>query len=276
MNELLFYKVRLISIFFLNVIFSIFYLFMYGNVFGIFILFLMLINIFVIISYLRYFYEIDFEENKIFYRKYFPKINFNFNDIVWIEKRLLDNVLILGLNNGLKIKVYFLLRNEYLNDLFRKLKSIRSDLFIVDTQELPRKYYISSIYLMVYLSRILTSIFIYYVSFDSIIIFLFILFIDIKVLIGDILSIKDLVIFYEFREDSVYERKIFSKREYFYKFFNNIFVKNSELNTNGYLSFIYSCNDKQKKVYINDKKMSYSMFKVFNYVNRYCKEYSCS
>ena len=276
MNELFFCKVRLIFIFFLNVILSIFYLFIYGNVFGIFILFLIFVNIFVIISHLRYFYKIDFKENKIVYKKFYSRINFNFSDIVRIEKRLLGNVLILVLNNGLKIKIYFLLRNQYLNNFFKKLKSIRSDLFIADKKELPKKHYISIIELMVYLFRILTSIFIYYVSFDSIIVFLFILFIDIKVLIGDILSIKDLVIFYEFRKDSVYERKIFSKQEYFYKFFNDIFVNDYEPNINGYLSFIYSCNDKRKKIYINDKKMSYSMFKVFAYVNKYLKEYSYS
>ncbi|AGT27226.1 hypothetical protein I871_01235 [Borrelia miyamotoi LB-2001] len=275
MNEFLFYKVRLIFIFLLNLIFSVFYILIYRNIFGVFILFLILINIFVIIYYLRYFYEIDFQENKIFYKKFYSRIHFNFNDIVWIEKKLLDSTLILGLNNGLKIRICFL-RRQYLSDFVRKLKSIRSDLFIAKSQEFPIKYYVSGIYLLMYLFRILTSLLVYYISFDSIMIFLFVLLIDIKVLIGDVLVMKDLVIFYEFRKDSVYERKIFSKREYFYRFFKNIFINDSELDRNDYLSFIYSYNDKRKKVYINDEKMSYSMQKVFAYVKKYCKEYSCS
>ncbi|AHH13730.1 Putative membrane associated protein [Borrelia hermsii MTW] len=269
MNGLFFYKIRLIFIFFLNISFSILYMLLYRNIFGTFILFLMLISLFVMVSCLRYFYEINFEENKIFYKKFYSRINFDFNDIVSIEKRLLDSMLILSLNSGVKIKICYL-RKKYLSDFFRKLQSIRSDLFIAKTQEFPIRYYISGVYLLMFLFRVLISIFVCYISFGSIIIFLLILLIGIKVLIDDILVIKDLVIFYEFRKDSVYERKIFSHKEYFYKFFDNVFVHCSELAREDYLSFFYNHEDALKKVYINNEGMSYSMQKVFSYINKYC------
>ncbi|AHH03200.1 Putative membrane associated protein [Borrelia nietonii YOR] len=245
------------------------YMLLYRNIFGTFILFLMLISLFVMVSCLRYFYEINFEENKIFYKKFYSRINFDFNDIVSIEKRLLDSMLILSLNSGVKIKICYL-RKKYLSDFFRKLQSIRSDLFIAKTQEFPIRYYISGVYLLMFLFRVLISIFVCYISFGSIIIFLLILLIGIKVLIDDILVIKDLVIFYEFRKDSVYERKIFSHKEYFYKFFDNVFVHCSELAREDYLSFFYNHEDALKKVYINNEGMSYSMQKVFSYINKYC------
>ncbi|AJW73629.1 hypothetical protein [Borrelia hermsii] len=268
MNGLFFYKIRLIFIFFLNISFSILYVLLYRNIFGTFILFLMLVSLFVMVSCLRYFYEIDCKENKIFYKKFYSGINFDFNDIVWIEKRLLDSMLILSLNSGVKIKICYL-RKKYLSDFFRKLKSIRSDLFIAKTQEFPIRYYISGVYLLMFLFRVLISIFVFYISFSSIVIFLLILLIGVKVLIDDILVIKDLVIFYEFRKDSVYERKIFSHKEYFYKFFDNVFVHYSELGRDDYLSFFYKHEEALKKVYINNEGMSYSMQKVFSYIDKY-------
>ncbi|WP_232535926.1 hypothetical protein [Borrelia sp. A-FGy1] len=257
-----------------NVSFSIFYIFLYKDIFGIFIFFLILINIFVVISYFRYCYNIEFRNNSILYKNLYSKINFDFNDILWLKKRLLDNMLILGLSNGQKIKICFL-RKDYLVEFFRKLKSIREDLFIAKIQEFPQRYYVSGIYLVSLLFRILISLFIYYVAFNNIIIFLFIFFIDIKVLIGDILIIKNLVIFYEFRETSIYERKIFSKKEYFYKFFKNVFLNSTDLNANDYLlSFIYydKYSEQLNSVFINEKRMSYSMHRAFAYVYNYCNK----
>ncbi|WP_234416406.1 hypothetical protein [Candidatus Borreliella tachyglossi] len=243
---------------------------LYRDIFGIFVLFLMLINVFVIVSYLKYFYEIDFKGNKIFYKKFYSKLNFSFDDILWIEKRLLDNMLILTLNNMQKVKVCFL-RKDYLVGFFRKLKAIRADLFIVKVQEFPKRYYVSGSYVTMLLFRILSSLFIYYVSFDNIIIFLLILLIDIKALICEVLGMKNLVVFYEFREDSICERKLFSKREYFYKFFDNVLVNSSKVDIDDdYLSFVYNHQGKGKKIYISDHRMSYSMQKAFAYVDRYC------
>ncbi|AYE36121.1 hypothetical protein DB313_01195 [Borrelia turcica IST7] len=274
MNEISFYTIRLILIFVFNAGFAIFYISLYKDIFGIFVFCLILINIFVVISYLRYYYDIEFRNNSILYKNLYSQINFDFNDILWVKKRLLDNMLILGLSNGRKIKVCFL-RKDYLIEFFRKLKSMRSDLFIAKIQEFPKRYYVSSIYLVTLLFRILISLFIYYVSFNNIIIFLFIFFIDIKVLIGDILVIKNLVIFYEFRETSIYERKIFSRKEYFYKFFKNVFLNSTELEKNDYLSFIYDdnrCRNQLNRVFIGDNKMSYSMQRDFAYIYKYCNK----
>ncbi|WP_235048167.1 hypothetical protein [Borrelia persica] len=235
---------------------------------SIFIVFLTFINLFVMVSYLRYFYEIDFRENRVFYKRFYFKIDFDFNDIMWIEKRLLDNMLILSLNNGLRIKMCFL-RKEYLGKFFKKLRLIRSDLFITKVQEFPIRYYVSGIYLLMYLFRILINIFVYYISFDSIIMFSFVVFLGTKVLIKDILLFRDLVIFYEFRENLVYERKIFSGKEYSYKFFTKVFVDDSDLNRNGYLSFTYPYKNAFRKVYISNEGMSYSMKKVFAYIDKY-------
>ncbi|AHH08197.1 hypothetical protein baBA2_000226 [Borrelia anserina] len=269
MNKLFFDKIRLIFIFLLNASLSVFYMLLYSNIFGTFILVLILISFFVIISCLRYFYKIDYKGNKIFYKKFYFRINFDFNDIVWIEKRLLDNTLVLGLNNGLKIKVSFL-RKEYLSKLLRELRNIKSDLFIAKAQEFPMRYYISGIYLLVFLFQLLTSILVYYIAFSSIIIFFLILLIGIKVLIDDILVIKDLVIFYEFRQNSVYERKIFSGKEYFYKFFDNVSIHGYGLCKNSYLSFIYNHKGAFQKLYIRNERMSYSIHKVFAYIEKYC------
>ncbi|AFI31014.1 hypothetical protein [Borrelia crocidurae] len=273
MKELFFYKIRLLFIFCLNISFSIYYMLLYRSSFSIFIIFLMFINFFVMVSYLRYFYEIDFKGNKIFYKKFCFKVNFDFHDIIWIEKRLLDNMLILGLNNGTKIKMCFL-RKEYLSSFFKKLKLIRSDLFITKIQELPIRYHVSGTYILMYLFRVLINVFVYYISFGSIIVFSLVLILGIKVLIRDILVLKNLVIFYEFRQNSVYERKLFSGKEYYYEFFNKIFVYNSELTGDGYLSFVYPYKSIFKKVYINDKGMSYSMKKVFAYIDKYCNKCS--
>ncbi|WP_281861693.1 hypothetical protein [Candidatus Borrelia fainii] len=271
MKEFFFYQIRLVFIFFLNLNFSIFYMLLYKDVFGIFILFLILINLFLIIFYLRYFYELDFKGDKIFYKKFYSKVNFTFNDIVWFENRLSDSMLILGLNNEQKIKICFL-RKKYLSNFFRKLKIMRSDLFIAKNEEFPIRYYISGVYFLMFLCRILINMFVCYIAFDSIIVFLFIFLIGIKVLIDDILVIKNLVIFYEFRKDSVYEKKIFSHKEYFYKFFNSIFVHVSELGRDGYLSFVYNHRGTLKKVYISNEGMAYSMQNVFAYIDKYCKQ----
>ncbi|UGQ15929.1 hypothetical protein [Borrelia sp. RT5S] len=269
-----FYVRRLVFIFVLNVGFSVFYISFYADMFGIFVFCLILVNVFVIISYLRYHYDIEFKNDDILYKNLYSKVNFDFGDILWVKKRLLDNMLILGLSNGQKVKLCFL-RKEYLVDFFTKLKSTRNDLFVVKAQELPMRYYISGVYVVILLSKILISLFIYYISFSNIMIFLFIFFIDIKGLLRDILGIKDLVIFYEFRESSVCQRKVFYSKKYFYKFFHDVCLSNAGgLNTNDYLSFIYGDDSKNRKqlsrVFISEKGMSYSMQGSFAYVYKYC------
>ncbi|WP_241766523.1 hypothetical protein [Borrelia coriaceae] len=182
-------------------------------------------------------------------------------------------MLILGLNNGLKIKIC-LLRKEYLRNFLRKLKIMRSDLFIVKPHDLPIRYYISGVYLLMFLCQFVINILVCYIAFGNIIIFLVILLISIKVIVDDILFIKDLVIFYEFRNDSVYERKIFSHKEYFYKFFDNVFVSVYEFSGDGYLSFVYNPKGLVKKIYINNEGMVYSMHKMFSYIDKYCNRYA--
>ncbi|WKC57808.1 hypothetical protein [Borrelia sp. P9F1] len=265
-----FYISRLVFIFVLNVGFAVFYISFYTDMFGIFVFCLILINIFVIISYLGYHYDIEFKNDDILYKNLYSKVSFGFDDILWVKKRLIDDMLILGLSNGQKIKLCFL-RKEYLVEFFTKLKSARNDLFIVKAQELPVRYYISGVYLMTLLSKILISLFVYYISFSNIMIFLFIFFIDIKGLLRDILGLKDLVVFYEFRESSVFQRKVFSSKEYFYKFFHNVLLNDSGLSTNYCLSFIYddSSSNQLGRVFISEKGMSYSMQGSFAYVYKY-------
>ncbi|MCD2322134.1 hypothetical protein LRB34_05120, partial [Borreliella burgdorferi] len=61
---------------------------------------------------------------------------------------------------------------------------------------------------------------------------------------------------------------------YFYEFFEKIFIaREFEFNNKNYLCFLYKENHQTKKVYILNKKISYSMQKVFEYINQnYCTE----
>ncbi|UER67425.1 hypothetical protein LKV13_01160 [Borrelia sp. BU AG58] len=275
MSELYFYVIRLFFIFVFNVGFSVFYIYLYKDMFVVFVFCLILINIFVMISYLRYYYDIEFKNDSVLYKSLYSKLNFDFSDILWIKKRLLDNMLILGLSNGRKIKICFL-RNKYLIKFFMKLKSTRNDLFVVKAQEFPIRYYVSGIYLATLSFRILISFFIYYISLSNIVIFLCIFFIDIRVLARDILAMKDLVIFYEFKESSVFQRKLFARKEYFYKFFHNVSFHSPGLSTDGCLSFVYDDNSEKRKrldrIFISDKGMSYSMQSSFAYVYEHCSK----
>lgn len=268
MINLFFNNIKLFSLFVFNITICLFYLFLYDTSFFYFVLAILLINFFVILFYLRYFCSISFKGSEIYYKGIFLSYNFDFNDIVSLEKRLSDNVLILKLKNKKRIKVCFWIDNGS-SELFKELKIKRKDLFILKLENFPIRYYLSFAYLCMFLARIMISLFVYYISLSNIFIFLFICFIDIKVLLGDFLVISKIVLFYEFRKDSIYERKIFKSEIYFYEFFEKIFiVREFEFNNKNYLCFSYKGNHPTKKVYILNKKISYSMQKVFEYINQ--------
>ncbi|MBB6207947.1 hypothetical protein HNQ06_000466 [Borrelia lanei] len=214
-----------------------------------------------------------FKGSKIYYKGIFLSCNFDFDDIILFEKRLSDNVLILKLKNKKKIKVCFWIGNGS-NELFKELKIKRKDLFVPKLENFPIRYYLSCTYLYMFLARIMISLFVYYISLGNIFIFLFISFIDIKVLLGDFSVISNIVLFYEFRKDSICERKIFKSEIYFYEFFEKVFIaREFEFNNKNYLCFLYKGSQQTKKVYILNKKISYSMQKVFDYINQnYCTE----
>ncbi|WP_183223862.1 hypothetical protein [Borreliella spielmanii] len=268
MVNLFFNNIKLVSLFVFNIAICLFYLFLYGTRFFYFVIVLFLINFCLILFYLRYFCSISFKGSKIYYKGIFLSYNFDFNDIISLEKRLSDNVLILKLKNKKKIKVCFWIGNGS-SELFKELKFKRKDLFITKLENFPIRYYLSYAYLCMFLARIIISLFVYYISLSNIFIFLFIFFIDIKVLLGDFLVISNMVLFYEFRKDSIYERKIFKGEIYFYKFFEKIFItREFEFNNKNYLCFFYKGNHPTKKVYILNKKISYSMQNVFEYINQ--------
>ncbi|WKC79644.1 hypothetical protein [Borreliella tanukii] len=268
MGNLFFNNIKLVSLFVFNIVICLLYLFLYDTSFFYSVLALLLVNFFVILFYLRYFCSISFKGSKIYYKSIFFSCNFDFNDIISLEKRLPDNVLILKLKNKKKIKIYFLISNGS-SELFKELKFKRKDLFILKLENFPIRYYLSYAYLCMFLARIMISLFVYYISLSNIFIFLFICFIDIKVLLGDFSVISNIVLFYEFRKDSIYERKIFKSEIYFYEFFEKIFItREFEFNNKNYLCFSYKGNHSSKKVYILNKKISYSMQKVFEYINQ--------
>ncbi|EOA80367.1 hypothetical protein [Borreliella burgdorferi] len=273
MRDLFFNNVKLISLFVFNVAICLLYLGFYDASFFYFVLALLLVNFFVIFFYLRYFYSISFKGSKIYYKGIFLSYNFDFSDIISLEKRLSDNVLILQLKNKKKIKVCFWTGNGS-SELFKELKIKRKDLFVPKLENFPIRYYLSCTYLFMFLARIMIALFVYYISLSNIFIFLFICFIDIKVLLGDFSVISNIVLFYEFRKDSICERKIFKSEIYFYEFFEKIFIAGEfEFNNKNYLCFLYKENHQTKKVYILNKKISYSMQKVFEYINQnYCTE----
>ncbi|WKC85170.1 hypothetical protein [Borreliella lusitaniae] len=268
MGNLFFNNIKLISLFVFNIVTCLLYLFLYDTSFFYFVLVILLVNFFVILFYLRYFCSISFKGSNIYYKDIFLSYNFNFDDIISFEKRLSDNVLILKLKNKKKIKVCFWISNGS-SELFKELKFKRKDLFVPKLENFPIRYYLSYAYLFMFLARIMICLFVYYISLSNIFIFLFIFFIDIKVLLGDFSVISNIVLFYEFRKDSIYERKIFKSETYFYEFFEKIFIaKEFEFSNKNYLCFSYKRNHSTKKVYILNKKISYSMQKVFEYVNQ--------
>ncbi|MBB6043011.1 hypothetical protein QIA34_01720 [Borreliella yangtzensis] len=268
MGYLFLNNIKLVSLFVFNIAICLLYLFLYDTIFFYFVLGIFLVNFFVILFYLRYFCSISFKGSKIYYKSNFLSYNFDFNDIISFEKRLSDNVLILKLKNKKKIKICFWIGNGS-SELFKELKFRRKDLFIPKLENFPIRYYLSYVYLCMFLARIIISLFVYYISLSNIFIFLFICFIDIKVLLGDLSVISNIVLFYEFRQDSIYERKIFKGEIYFYEFFEKIFVtREFEFNNKSYLCFSYKRNHSAKKVYILNKKISYSMQKVFEYINQ--------
>ncbi|SCW33125.1 hypothetical protein SAMN02983004_00618 [Borreliella japonica] len=273
MGGLFFSSIKLVSLFVFNIVICLLYLFLYDAIFFYFVLTLLLVNFFVILFYLKYFCSVSFKGSKIYYKGVFLSCNFGFDDVISFEKRLSDNVLILKLKNKKKIKVCFWVGNGS-SELFRELKFKRKDLFIPKLENFPIRYYLSYVYLCMFLARIMISLFVYYLSLNNIFIFLFICFIDIKVLLGDFLVISNIVLFYEFRKDSIYERKIFKSEIYFYEFFEKIFIaREFEFNNKNYLCFSYKGNHPAKKVYILNKKISYSMQKVFEYIKQnYCTE----
>ncbi|EED29635.1 conserved hypothetical integral membrane protein [Borreliella garinii Far04] len=251
-----------------NIAICFLYLFFYDKSFFYFVLALLLVNFFLILFYLKYFCSISFKGPRIYYKGIFLGYDFYFDDIISFEKRLSDNVLILKLKNKKKIKICFLIGNGS-SELFKELKFKRKDLFIPKLENFPIRYYLSYSYLFMFLARIMISLFVYYISLSNIFIFLFICFIDIKVLLGDFLVISNIVLFYEFRKDSIYERKIFKSEIYFYEFFEKTFISREfEFNNNNYLCFSYKGNHPTKKVYILNKKIAYSMQKVFEYINQ--------
>ncbi|QFI14371.1 hypothetical protein QIA37_01725 [Borrelia sp. CA_690] len=268
MGNLFFNNVKLISLFVFNIVICLIYSGFYGTSFFYFVLALLLVNFFVILFYLKYFCSVFFRGSKIYYKGIFLSYNFDFDDIISLEKRLSDNVLILKLKNKKKIKVYFLIGNGS-SELFKELKFKRKDLFISKLENFPIRYYLSYTYLCMFLARIMISLFVYYISLSNIFIFLFICFIDIKVLLGDFSVISNIVLFYEFRKDSICERRLFKSEVYFYEFFEKIFIaREFEFNGKNYLCFSYKGNHSIKKVYILNKKISYSMQKVFEYIDQ--------
>nr|WP_267506938.1 hypothetical protein [Borreliella bavariensis] len=268
MGNLFFNNIRLISLFVFNIALCFLYLFFYDKSFFYFVLVPLLVNFFLILFYLKYFCFISFKGSRIYYKGILLSYNFYFDDIFSFEKRLSDNVLILKLRNKKKIKICFLTGNGS-SELFKELKFKRKDLFIPKLENFPIRYYLSYSYLFMFLARIMISLFVYYISLSNIFIFLFICFIDIKVLLGDFSVISNIVLFYEFRKDSIYERKIFKSEIYFYEFFEKIFISREfEFNNKNYLCFSYKGNHPTKKVYILNKKIAYSMQKVFNYINQ--------
>ncbi len=180
MINLFFNNIKLFSLFVFNITICLFYLFLYDTSFFYFVLAILLINFFVILFYLRYFCFISFKGSEIYYKGIFLSYNFDFNDIVSLEKRLSDNVLILKLKNKKRIKVCFWIENGS-SELFKALKIKRKDLFIPKLENFPIRYYLSFAYLCMFLARIMISLFVYYISLSNIFIFLFICFIDIKV-----------------------------------------------------------------------------------------------
>ncbi|MCD2332567.1 hypothetical protein [Borreliella americana] len=271
MRDLFFDNVKLISLFVFNIAICLLYMFFYDTIFFYFVIALLLVNFFVIFIYLRYFCSISFKGSKIYYKGIFLGYNFDFDDIISFEKRLSDNVLILQLKNKKKIKVCFWIGNGS-SELFKELKIKRKDLFVPKLENFPIRYYLSCTYLCMFLARIMIGLFVYYISLSNIFIFLFICFIDIKVLLGDFSVISNIVLFYEFRKDSICERKIFKSEIYFYKFFEKVFISREfEFDNKNYLCFLYKGNHQTKKVYILNKKISYSMQKIFEYINKnYC------
>ncbi len=229
MGNLFFNNIRLISLFVFNIAICFLYLFFYDKSFFYFVLALLLVNFFLILFYLKYFCSISFKGPRIYYKGIFLGYDFYFDDIISFEKRLSDNVLILKLKNKKKIKICFLIGNGS-SELFKELKFKRKDLFILKLENFPIRYYLSYSYLFMFLARIMISLFVYYISLSNIFIFLFICFIDIKVLLGDFSVISNMVLFYEFRKDSIYERKIFKSEIYFYEFLKKfLFLGNLNL-----------------------------------------------
>ncbi|WPM06066.1 hypothetical protein QIA41_03115 [Borreliella sinica] len=268
MDNLFFSNIKLVSLFVFNIVICWLYLVLYDTGFFYFVVTILLVNFFIVLFYLRYFCFISFKGFKVYYKGIFLSYNFGFDDIISFEKRLSDNVLILKLKNKKKIKVCFWIGNGS-SEFFKELKLKRKDLFIPKLENFPIRYYLSYAYLCMFLARIMISLFVYYISLSNIFIFLFICFIDIKVLLGDFSVISNIVLFYEFRKDSIYERKIFKSEIYFYKFFEKIFIaREFEFNNKNYLCFSYKGNNLTKKVYILNKKISYSMQKVFDYINQ--------
>ncbi|WKC77805.1 hypothetical protein QIA30_01710 [Borreliella turdi] len=268
MGNLFFNNINLACLFIFNIVICLLYLVLHDTSFFYFVLALLFVNFFIILFYLRYFCSISFKGSGIYYKGIFLSYNFNFDDIISFEKRLSDNVLILKLKNKKKIKICFLIGNG-LSELFKELRFKRKDLFVSKLEDFPIRYYLSYSYLFMFLARIMISLFVYYISLSNIFIFLFICFIDIKVLLGDFLVISNVVLFYEFRKDSIYERKIFKSKIYFYEFFEKIFIaREFEFNNKNYLCFSYKGDHPTKKVYILNKKISYSMQKVFEYINQ--------
>ncbi|WNY69392.1 hypothetical protein [Borreliella andersonii] len=273
MRGLFFNNVKIIGLFVFNIAICLLYLVFYVTSFFFFVLGLLLVNFFVFFFNLRYFCSVSFKGSEIYYRCIFLSYNFGFDDIISFEKRLSDNVLILQLKNKKKIKVCFWIDNGS-SELFEELKIKRKDLFVTKLENFPIRYYLSYTYLCMFLGRIMIGLFVYYISLSNIFIFLFICFIDIKVLLKDFSVISNIVLFYEFRKDSICERKIFKSEIYFYEFFEKIFItREFEFNNKNYLCFLYKVNHQTKKVYILNKKISYSMQKVFEYINQnYCTE----
>ncbi|WNY65705.1 hypothetical protein QIA45_01155 [Borreliella andersonii] len=273
MHGLFFNNVKFIGLFVFNIAICLLYLVFYVTSFFFFVLGLLLVNFFVFFLNLRYFCSVSFKGSEIYYRCIFLSYNFGFDDIISFEKRLSDNVLILQLKNKKKIEVCFWIDNGS-SELFEELKIKRKDLFVTKLENFPIRYYLSYTYLCMFLGRIMIGLFVYYISLSNIFIFLFICFIDIKVLLKDFSVISNIVLFYEFRKDSIYERKIFKSEIYFYEFFEKIFItREFEFNNKNYLCFLYKGNHQTKKVYILNKKISYSMQKVFEYINQnYCTE----
>ncbi|AJA90064.1 membrane protein [Borreliella chilensis] len=268
MGNLFFNNIKLVGFFAFNIMISLLYLGVYDTGFFFFVLALILLNFFVILFYLRHFCSVSFNGSKICYKGIFLSYNFDFDEIVSFEKRLSDNLLILKLKNKKKIKVCYWVGNGS-GELFKELRFKRKDLFIPKLEDFPIRYYLSYVYLFMFLARIMISLFVYYISLSNIFIFLFICFIDIKVLLGDFSIISSIVLFYEFRKDSIYERRIFKSDKYFYKFFEGIFIaKEFEFSNKNYLCFSYKGNNSTKKVYILNKKISYSMQKVFEYIKK--------
>ncbi|WP_151074288.1 hypothetical protein [Borreliella turdi] len=268
MGNLFFNNINLACLFIFNIVICLLYLVLHDTSFFYFVIALLFVNFFIILFYLRYFCSISFKGSGIYYKGIFLSYNFDFDDIIAFEKRLSDNVLILKLKNKKKIKICFLIGNGS-SELLKELRFKRKDLFVSKLEDFPIRYYLSYSYLFMFLARIMISLFVYYISLSNIFIFLFICFIDIKVLLGDFLVISNVVLFYEFRKDSIYERKIFKSKIYFYEFFEKIFIaREFEFNNKNYLCFSYKGDHPTKKVYILNKKISYSMQKVFEYINQ--------